>query len=178
MTLRKATAYSKKKARPYTRTSKDKSRAYIKAVPYSKIVKFNMGDVNGYNEGKHHFKITLVAENGVQVRDNALEAGRMLLHKLLEEQIPGQYYMLVKMYPHHLLRENKLAAGAGADRMATGMTQSFGVVVGRAAFSHPGKEIMMVTCTDERAARIARDACATIKPKFSCRTRVVFQKLD
>lgn len=178
MALRKATAYSKKKARPYTRISKTKKKAFIKAVPYSKIVKFNMGDVHAYQDGKHHYRVKLIAENGVQVRDNALEAARMLLHKLLEEKIPGQYYILVKMFPHHMLRENKLAAGAGADRMATGMTQSFGVVVGRGAFTCPGKEIIMISCVDDRAARIARDACFSIKSKFSCRTRVVFEKVD
>jgi len=178
MTLRKATAYSKKKARPYTRKSAKKSKSYIKAVPYSKIVKFNMGDVAAYNAGKHKYEVTLVAENGVQVRDNALEAARMLVHKILEEKVPGQYYIIVKMFPHHFLRENKLAAGAGADRMATGMTQSFGVVVGRGCFTHPGKTILFVSCTDDKVARVARDALATVKSKFSCRTRVVFKQVS
>jgi large subunit ribosomal protein L10e len=177
MTLRKATAYSKKKARPFTRKSAKKNKAYIKQVPYSKIVKFNMGDVAGYNAGKHKYEVSLVAENGVQVRDNALEAARMLVHKILEEKAPGQYYIIVKMFPHHFLRENKLAAGAGADRMATGMTQSFGVVVGRGCFTSPGKTILFVSCTDDKAARIARDALATVKSKFACRTRVVFKQV-
>jgi len=128
MAIRKASAYSKKPNRPFTRKSSRKSKAYIKTVPYSKIVKLRMGDQKSFEENKHKYNLYLVAEEGVLIRDNALESGRMLLHKLLESEAPGMYFMEVKVYPHHMLRENKTAAGAGADRMSTGMTQSFGIV--------------------------------------------------
>lgn len=177
MALRKASAYSKFKARPFTRTSKSKRKAFIKTVPYSKIVKFRMGNQKDYAEGKHKFILRLIAEEGVQIRDNALEAGRMLIHKLLEEKIPGQYYLSVKVFPHHMLRENKTAAGAGADRVSTGMTQSFGIVIGRAALVRPGKEIFVVSCTDEKAAHETKLAMTTVKPKVPCKTRVIYEKL-
>ena len=42
--LRKAAAYSKKHARPFTRKSKSRKKAYIKTIPGIRIVKFDMGD--------------------------------------------------------------------------------------------------------------------------------------
>ena len=56
MGLRKALAYSKKKVRPYTRKSKIKSKAYIKVIPHNKIVKYNLGNIQAFNEGKLKFR--------------------------------------------------------------------------------------------------------------------------
>src|SRR3972149_1894274 len=100
MAFRKASAYSKKKARPYTRKSGVKSKSYIKSVPYSKIVKFNMGDTRSFNQHKHDYSIRLISEEKIQIRDNALESCRMFIHKDLEEAIPGNYYFAVKIFPH------------------------------------------------------------------------------
>ena len=137
-----------------------------------------MGDQKAYEEGKHKYIITLVAQEATQVRDTALESGRMLLHKLIEEKVPGQYYMEVKVYPHHMLRENKISSGAaGADRTSTGMTQSFGVVIGRAALVKSGQRIFFVSCTDDRVARIARDSMISIKSKLPCKTKITFEKV-
>ena len=174
MAIRKAAAYSKQNTRPYTRNSRSKSKAYIKTVPYSKIVKFKMGDQKAFMDKKHKYVLTMLAEQGIMIRDNALESGRMLLHKILEEKIPGQYFMSVKVYPHHMLRENKTAAGAGADRVSTGMTQSFGVVIGRAAMVNPGKEIFIVACSTDKGARLARTLLTRIKAKLPCSSRILF----
>jgi large subunit ribosomal protein L10e len=176
--LRKASAYSKKKARPYTRKSAKRRRAYIKTVPASKIVKFNMGNQRDYNEGKHPFVLKLIATDGVQMRDNSLEACRLLLFKILEKGIPGDYSLTIKVYPHHILRENKTAAGAGADRLSSGMKHSFGVTVGRAAIVPAGKELFMVSCANERAVKIAREALNKAKPKVPCKTKIVFEKAE
>ncbi len=178
MSLRKALAYSKKKARPYTRNSKRKNQAYIKVLPQNKIAKFHLGSQKDFRDGKHEYIIRFISEERVQIRDNAIEACRMYLTKLLDENALGQYYLAVKVYPHHLLRDNKTAAGAGADRLSTGMSHSFGIVVGRAAIVNPGKEIFMISCANEKIAQIARDALIQIKPKVPCKVRIVFEKID
>lgn len=175
MAFRKASSYSKKIARPYTRNSRRKSQAYIKTIPQMKIAKFNLGDQKAYREGKHKFFVKLIAEEDVQVRDNALEAGRMHVHKMLEEKAPGEYFFAVKVHPHHFLRNNKTAAGAGADRMSTGMSHSFGVIEGRAALVRKGKDIFFVSCMNEQAARIAREALETIRAKVPCATKILFE---
>jgi large subunit ribosomal protein L10e len=84
----------------------------------------------------------------------------------------------VKIYPHHILRENKTAAGAGADRLSSGMKHSFGVTIGRAAIVNSGKEIFFISCKDEKTAQIAKKALATIKAKIPCSSRIVFEKLS
>src|SRR3989338_6608184 len=179
MALRKALAYSKKNARPYTRNSRRKDKSYIKTIPYSKIVKFSGGDLQGYQDKKHTHQVRLVSEEWAQIRDNALEACRMLVTKQMDENAPGQYYIEVKVHPHHFLRENKSAAAvAGADRISTGMTQSFGVVIGRAAMVKPGQKLIFVSCANEKSAKVARDALTTLKAKVPCRSRVVIEKMQ
>ncbi len=179
MALRKALAYSKKYVRPYTRNSKIKSKAFIKTVPGSKIVKFDGGDIKGYKSGSHKFKLTLIAEERVQIRDNALEAARMVIVKEMDTFALGQYAMAVKVHPHNLLRENKsVAAVAGADRLSMGMTQSFGTVIGRAAIVNAGNVLFFVSTINEKSAQVAKKALIKVKPKIPGRTRVVFEKLS
>lgn len=178
MALRKAATYSKKKARPFTRTSRNKNRAYIKTVPQNKIVKFHQGSQADYRMGKHAFVVRLIALERSQIRDNALEACRMYLTKVMDEQAPGQYYLAVRIFPHHMLRENKLSAGAGADRLSTGMSHSYGVVIGRAAIVSPNQEMFFISCTNEKIAHIAYTELARVKAKVPCATHLVFEKLQ
>ena len=179
MALRKASSYSKKRVRPYTRTSRNKTRAYIKTIPYSKIAKLTSGDHTAYSEGKLPFEVSYVTTEGVQIRDNALEACRMYLTKMLDEQAPGQYYLAVKVFPHHMVRENKSAGGmAGADRISTGMTQAFGVVIGRSALVPAGKDVFFVACANDKAARVARLALNSVKAKLPCKGKLVFRTLS
>ena len=176
MAIRKAAAYSKKYARPYTRNSRRKSKAYIRTIPHVKVAKFSNGNLKDYRAGKHKFTIRLVAEGDVQIRDNALEAGRMHVLKILEAQIPGTFFFAVKVHPHHFLRNNKTSGVAGADRMSTGMSHSFGIIEGRAAMVPAGKDIFFITCVDEKGARIIRDAVESIKAKMPCGTKIVFEQ--
>ena len=141
------------------------------------LVKFQMGNVNAFNEGKHNYSVRLIAEERVLIRDNALEACRMFLTKKLDTEAPGQHYFAIKVYPHHILRENKIAAGAGADRLSSGMRHSFGVAIGRAAIVNPGKEIFFISCDDDKIARIARDALIPVKAKIPGKCRIVFEKI-
>ena len=176
--LRKAAAYSKKKARPYTRKSKSKSKSYIKVVPHNKIVKYNLGNIKGYHEGKFKHLVRFVAEEKVQIRDNALEAGRLVINKSMERKVPRQFYLEIKVFPHHILRNNKTAAGAGADRLSSGMKHSFGVVEGRAAIVNPGKDIFFLACENEQAVRAAREALRMVKAKMPCKSRIIIEKVE
>jgi len=175
--IRKASSYSKKRVRPFTRKSKTAQKGYIKAVPFSKIVKFEMGNSKAYREGKHPYVVRLISEEKVQIRDNSLEACRMYVNKMLDKNALGQYYLAIKIYPHHILRENKTAAGAGADRLSSGMKHSYGVTVGRAAIVNAGKEIFFISCENEKAARTARGALSDIKSKLPCSSRIIFEKV-
>lgn len=176
--VRKASTYSKKRARPFTRISKNRTKAYIKTVPNNKIAKYAQGSIKDFKKGNHPFLISLKSNEKVQIRDTALEACRMFVTKMMETQASGQFYLSMKAYPHHLLRENKLSAGAGADRLSTGMTQSYGIIVGRAALVKPGQTLIFITCANEKAARIARDSLKKIKSKVPCSATVTFEKVE
>lgn len=177
MALRKAASYSKFKARPYTRKSSKKSKSYIKTIPPQKVVKFHMGNIPAYQQGKFPILIKLNSTENVQMRDNAIEAARQSIHKDLESSFLGQYYFAVKIFPHHILRENKMLTGAGADRMQTGMTQSFGAAIGRAAFLKPDQTIFLIAVNSEKALLATRSAINKIKAKLPCTTRIVVEKV-
>jgi len=164
MGLRKGHCYTPLK-RAYTRKSKVRTKNYIKAIPPSKIVKFVMGDSAGYFAKKFPFKVRLVSNEGIQLRDNALESARQLLHRHLEDKFKGNYYFIVSAYPHHILRENKMLTGAGADRMQTGMAKSFGKAMGIAAQVHPGSAIFTIACSKENVPAV-RGMIFQIKTKL------------
>jgi large subunit ribosomal protein L10e len=138
-----------------------------------------MGDIRGF--GNKRFNTILKMLSGesvkVQMRDNAIEAARQYIHKELEEALAGQYYFAVKVFPHHVLRENKMITGAGADRMQTGMAHSFGVTVGRAAIVRPGSEIFVIAVNSDKAMKIARISMEKIKAKLPCSTRILTEKI-
>ena len=177
MGLRKACAYSKKYARPYTRKSKKRSKSYIKTIPPQKIVKFDMGDTKAFQSGRYGFVLRLVSKEKVMVRDNALEACRQAIHKDLEINIPGAYYFGIKKYPHHILRENRMySGGSKGERVNTGMKESFGTIIGRAAFIDPGDVIFVVAFAEKKSVSMARKAFAKIKPKLACSSKVVLEE--
>lgn len=177
MALRKALSYSKKHTRPYTRKSKVKSKGYIKTIPQQKIAKFRMGDIKGFEQGKLKSIVKLVSSENILIRDNALEASRQFLNKELEDNFPGEYYIEVKVFPHHILRENKVLTGAGADRMQTGMQQSFGSPIGRAAIVKEGQDVFLIAVMSEKARITAIKILNQIKSKLPCRSRIVIEKL-
>ena len=139
MGLRPGKCYSTLK-RPYTRVSTHKPRkSYVKGVPYPKIRSFEMGRPNP----EFSAKLSLVAKYGVQIRHNALEAARVAANKVLEKEAGnGLYFLKVLVFPHHVLRENPIATGAGADRYQTGMRLSFGNPIGTAARVKKGQHII------------------------------------
>jgi large subunit ribosomal protein L10e len=91
--------------------------------------------------------------------------------------LQGQYYFEVGVHPHHILRENKVLTGAGADRMSTGMQLSFGVAIGRAAIVQPEEEIFLVAVSSEKGRKLAVNAFEKIKAKLPCHARIVFETL-
>ena len=142
MGLRPAKCYSKLKGKPYTRLSRRKpKKSYIKGVPVPKIHHYEVG----VKKGDYPLTAYLVAKNGVQIRSNALEAIRVTISRHLASHIGEKaYFMKIMIFPHHIMRENPLATGAGADRYSTGMKRSFGKPIGQAARVRENQRIIMV----------------------------------
>jgi len=158
--LRKGKCYTPVK-RAYTRKSKFKKKNYIKAVPTSKIVKFDLGDL----KKRFPYRIDLICRKPIQIRHNALESSRTVVNRQLNEQLGGNYNMKIRVYPHHVLRENKMITGAGADRMQTGMQLSFGRPVGVAAQISRNQKVMSVS-VDEANVDAAKKALKRATPRL------------
>jgi len=177
MGLRKANSYSKKHVVPYTRISKKKQRAYVKVVPPSKIVKFGMGNLKAYKEGKLNKVLYLVSDEKVQIRQNALEAVRQFVNKKFDTLMKDQYFFKVIPYPHHIQRENKMLTGAGADRMQTGMQLSFGRPIAKAAILNKGDKIFSVYVSNDKDISLARKTLKQINAKLPCKTRLIYEEI-
>lgn len=173
MGVRKARAYTHHYTRPSTRRSAKKGNNYIKTVPTQKISKFHMGDTKRYLKGGFPILLTMQSKETAQIRDLAIEAVRQYLTKELEEKYLGQFYLGVKIYPHHIQRNHKVLTGAGADRMAIGMAHSYGSSEGRAALVGVNHPLFVIGVNDEKAASFVRFILKQIKAKLPCTTRIV-----
>ncbi|MBI4173156.1 MAG: 50S ribosomal protein L16 [Candidatus Aenigmarchaeota archaeon] len=162
MSLRPAKCYRDFK-RPYTRKSRaNKSKDYVKGIPESKIHRFEVGSA----KQQFSLRLYLVAARSVQIRHNALEATRVSLNKNLDKTMgKDAYFAKILVFPHHVLRENMLATGAGADRFQSGMRLAFGRPVGTAARVFKGSAIVEVRCNQNHEA-LARRALKIASSKL------------
>lgn len=160
--LMRAVAW-RKLERPYTRKSKYRKKAFVRAVPNNKIVKYVMGN----QKKEYGYVLSLKSKADIQIRHNALESARKTSNKFLEENAPANYKLRIKVYPHHVLRNNPLAAGAGADRMSTGMAHSFGKAVGIAARVRKGQAVLEVE-VNKNKLNVAKDALNRARKKMPC----------
>lgn len=155
--------------RPFTRRSKYRKHNYVRSAPNSKIVKYNMGNP----KVEFPMKLVLNAGTDIQLRHNSLEAARQTTNRYLEKKIGrAAFHFKIRVYPHHMLRNNPLAAGAGADRMSTGMARSFGKVVGIAAQVKEGQTVFEIGVKPEHV-QVAKDALIRAKNKLPCTCRIV-----
>lgn len=176
--IRKANAYSKRKVVPNTRISKRRQKSFIKVVPPQKIVKFEMGKISQYKNGKLPHILTVVTTEKVQIRHNAFEACRQYINKKLDRELNGQYMFKVVPFPHHIQREHKMLTGAGADRMSSGMQLSFGKSAGKAAILKEEDKIFVLALPNERAVTFARNVIKQIRSKLPCKLRSDYEKLE
>jgi large subunit ribosomal protein L10e len=138
--IRKFKSY-RRLERPYTRVSKFKKKGFIKTAAKSRIVKFVTGNI----KKKYPFMFHLHAKRSLQIRDIAFESARQAANRYLELNLgPKGYYFRVRKYTCHILRENPVASGAGADRFSTGMQKSFGKPIGMAARVMKGDALFTV----------------------------------
>jgi len=176
MALRKASAYSKRKARPYTRKSKKRAKSYIKTVPNSRIVKFKMGDLKGFDNGDYKHILIIKSKENIQIRDNSIEAVRQYFNRFIQLRIGKEFYLEVKIYPHHILRENKMLTGAGADRMQTGMSRAFGKTMGRAAIVKSGQTLFIIGVKTRKAEVEVRKLIRSAKSRMACKITTELKK--
>lgn len=140
--------YRQIKGQSYTR------HEYTGGIPAPRITQFHMGN----KDGVFPVKYTIKAKETCQIRHTALEAARIVTNKYIQKVAgAANYRLVIRVYPHQILRENKQATGAGADRVSQGMRRAFGKNIGTAARVKIGQELMTISVPPqfETQAKIA-----------------------
>ncbi|MFH1285174.1 MAG: 50S ribosomal protein L16 [Candidatus Micrarchaeota archaeon] len=146
----------------WTRYSRKKpKKSFVKAMPHNSLVIYKMGKINS----AYDTKIDLVCSSPIQVRDNALESARQAVNKYLEKTIPENYQLFVQVYPHNVLRENKMILGAGADRLQKGMRKAYGRAMDRAARIY-ARQIVFSASTMSSNLPVIKEAYRRAKAKL------------
>jgi large subunit ribosomal protein L10e len=150
-------------------------REYITGIPGSKIAQHNMGNLQTGPED-YPVQISLEVEEEVQIRHGSLESARLSANRLMLKEVGQENYkMVLRKFPHHVIRENKQATGAGADRVSDGMRQAFGKPVGTAARINRNEAVFTIYCQPEDAD-VAKDALRRAYNKMSPPCRINVEK--
>lgn len=145
MVRKPAKMYRNISKKAYTR------REYMGGVPGSKIVQFEMGNLSQ----EFPLEVDLLVDEACQIRHSALEAARITANRRLMKEVGrSNFHFKVRVFPHHVLRENKQATGAGADRVSEGMRLAFGKAVGTAARVDPNQKVMTVYSSPQYLEKI------------------------
>jgi large subunit ribosomal protein L10e len=147
--------YRRGNGQPYTR------KKYIKGKPQIKIAKFEGG-----KPGDYDYIVQLLLNEKLQITHMALESARLAANKEVEK-VAGEtgFYSKLRVYPHILLRENKMIAAAGADRLQEGMRRAFGKAMSLAARVKAGQCIMEMHVKKEHlevAKKSLKSACVKL----------------
>jgi large subunit ribosomal protein L10e len=167
--LRPARTMRNPNSQAWARYSLKKPRKnYVRALPHTSLLVFNMGVVNP----DYDMEVTLCPEQPIQLRSNALEAARQSTNKYLENEIPQGFSFKVLVYPHNVIREHKMATGAGADRISRGMSQAFGRPTFVAARIRQGQPIFKIMISKQNrnvAIKALRRAASKLSGTYKIR---------
>ena len=162
MTRKPARMYRKVEGQVYTR------QEYMGGIPTCRVTQFDTGNPRV----QFPWSLSLGIEEAAQVRDIALEAARVSAVRVLEKGAPNEFHLKVRRFPHQILREHKMAMGAGADRISDGMRRAFGKPVGHAVRAEIGTELLTIYTTKAHLAD-AKEALRKASHKLPVPTRVI-----
>src|ERR671933_1558990 len=155
----KGVNYRETRGMPYVR------REYIAGKPQLKIARFSSGQASN----NYDYKIELIATEKIQVRHNALEAARLAANKRMAQAGETSFFSMLRIYPHVILRENKMIATAGADRLQEGMRRAFGKSTGLAARGKPGQVVFEARVAASNL-KLAKEGFKIASSKLGCPT--------
>jgi len=142
---------------------------YIAGAPQVKIGRFKLGS------GKYDFGMRMVSQDSCYLRQEALEAARVVINNQLQKKLGENNYILhVRVYPHIVTREHRLLGQAGADRISQGMVKAFGKPTGRKTKLARGQTIMEAYASHEGEAVVkAALSAALYKLPIKCYLEVI-----
>lgn len=163
-----AKMYRKITQHAYTR------REYMGGIPGNRILQFQSGN----KTRDFPVSLHLVPEERGQLRHTALEAMRITGVRFMDKKAGrDNYHLHIRVYPHHVLRQNKQASGAGADRVSMGMRLAFGKPIGTAARIEAGQPVLTIH-TVARAIPFAKEALRKASNKIAMPCHIDIESHD
>ncbi len=153
----KGVNYREIRGMPYVR------KEYIAGKPQIKIARFS----SGQPKSNYDYKVELVTTERMQIRHNALEAARLAANKTMAQGGETNFFSMLRVYPHVILRENKMIATAGADRLQEGMRRAFGKATGLAARVNAG-QVIFEAYVNESNLEYAKRGFKVASSKIGC----------
>jgi large subunit ribosomal protein L10e len=112
----------------------------------------------------------------VQISSNALEALRVSINSILQRELGQSNYRLrIRPKPFQKIRENRMLSFAGADRIQSGMRNSFGRAMGICARVQAGQIICDVGINFNNLD-LVRERLRVGSMKIPCSSQIVILK--
>ncbi len=170
--------YSKWSRRPFQyKRSANRRREFARGGAQSKIVRF-WGGAKEIAWEEWDIVVGLKVNKQIQISSNALEAIRITINGVLQRKLGRNNFRLrIRPKPFQKYRENRMLAFAGADRVQSGMRNSFGRSTGVCARVRAGSVICEVGCGLKNLPLIRdRLRVASMKIPSSCQIVVLKYK--
>lgn len=149
------------------------SKKFAPGAPNPKVARFTTGK----HRQDYDYMFKLISDGRVQIRHNALEAARVAASKKVTLLGEENFYLRVVTYPHSILRENKMIATAGADRLQEGMRKAFGKPIGLAARVSIGSVVLEMSLKAENFEK-GKEAMWAAATKLPMKTHTEIVKLE
>ena len=149
------------------------SKKFAPGAPNPKVARFTTGKFRD----DYDYMFKLISDGRVQIRHNALEASRVAASKKVVLIGEENFYLKVVTYPHLVLRENKMIATAGADRLQEGMRKAFGKPIGLAARVGIGSVVLELSVKAENFEK-GKEAMWAAATKLPMKTHTEIVKLE
>ena len=149
------------------------SKKFAPGAPNPKVARFTTGK----SMTDYDFMLRLVSDGRVQIRHHALEAARVAASKKVALVGEENFLLKVVTYPHTILRENKMIATAGADRLQEGMRKAFGKPIGLAARVSIGSVVLELSVKAENFEK-GKEAMWAAATKLPMKTHTEIVKLE
>ncbi|UCD00611.1 MAG: 50S ribosomal protein L16 [Promethearchaeota archaeon] len=170
--------YSRWTRRPYQyKRSSNRRREFARGGAQSKIVRYWGGNKSIPWED-WQLVVALKVNTQIQISSNTLEAIRITINGALQKKLGRQNFRLrIRPKPFHKIRENRMLAFAGADRVQSGMRNSFGRSTGVCARVRAGQIVAEVGCYIKNLPLVRdRLRVASMKIASSCQIVILNYK--
>ena len=149
------------------------NKKFAPGAPNPKVARFSTGKFRP----DYDYMFKLISDGKLQVRHNALEAARVAASKKVALIGEENFLLKVVTYPHLVLRENKMIATAGADRLQEGMRKAFGKPIGLAARVGIGSVVLELSVKAENFEK-GKEAMWAAATKLPMKTHTEIVKLE